>query len=173
MMIIPTFILLGGLILWFVIGTKGYWLLKLILIAMTVCFSLFLSETMENVKGWPTDDELPDSFHVHWIVIKEPSKTDHNKKGGIYIWVMDLAGDGKQPRAYRIDYSREMHEEAQKALGMIRAGKRVVGGRRGDGKGKGKGRGSGEGDGNGGGSFSDSPEIIFHELPPSKLPEKD
>ena len=55
MNIIPTFILLGGLILWFVIGTKGDWSLKMILITMTVCFSLFLSQTMEDVRGWPTD----------------------------------------------------------------------------------------------------------------------
>ena len=180
MNIIPTFILLGGLILWFVIGTKGYWSLKMILITMTVCFSLFLSQTMEDVRGWPTDDELPNKFRVHWIVIKEPSKTDHSEKGGIYLWVTDLAGDGKQPRAYRSEYSREKHEDAQKALGMIMEGKAVAGGRGGDGEGEGEGEGDGEGDqkgqgqgnGTGDGSLSDSPEIIFHELPPSKLPEK-
>ena len=183
MNIIPTFILLGGLILWFVIGTKGYWSLKMILITMTVCFSLFLSQTMEDVRGWPTDDELPNKFRVHWIVVKEPSKADHSEKGGIYLWVTDLAGDGKQPRAYRTEYSREKHEDAQKALGMIMEGKAVAGSRGGDGEGEGEGDGDGDGDGDdakeqgegngtGGGSLSNSPEIIFHELPPSKLPEK-
>jgi len=173
MTIIPTFILLGGLILWFVIGTKGYWPLKMVLITMTLCFSLLLSRTMEDVRGWPTDDELPNKFRVHWLVIKEPNKADHNEKGGIYLWVTDLAGDGKQPRAYRSEYSREKHEDAQKALKMIMEGKSVMGRRGGKGDGKGKGKGEGQGNGNGGGSLSNSPEIIFHELPPSKLPEKD
>jgi len=177
MNIIPTFILLGGLILWFVIGTKGYWPLKMILITMTVCFSLLLSQTMENVRGWPTDDELPYEFNVHWVVIKEPSKADHNNKGGMYLWVTDLSGDGRQPRAYRSEYSREKHEDAQEALEMIMGGKKV-GGRRGEGEGDGEGdgeggqKGQGEGNGTGGGSLSNSPEIIFHELPPPKLPEK-
>jgi len=180
MNIIPTFILLGGLILWFVIGTKGYWSLKMILITMTVCFSLFLSQTMQDVRGWPTDDPLPDQFRVHWVVIKEPNKTDRNANGGIYLWVTDLSGDGKQPRSYRSEYSREKHEDAQEALDMIMNGKSVVG-RRGKGEGEGDGDGKGDGDqkgqgqgaGSGGGSLSDSPEIIFHELPPPKLPEKD
>jgi hypothetical protein len=179
MTIIPTFILLGGLILWFVIGTKGYWSLKMALITLTLCFSLLLSRTMEDVRGWPTDDELPNKFRVHWLVIKEPSKTDHDEKGGIYLWVTDLAGDGKRPRAYRSEYSHEKHEDAQKALGMIMDGKPVAGRRGGEGEGKGKGdgegggKGQGQGNGTGGGSLSNSPEIIFHELPPPKLPEKD
>jgi len=184
MTIIPTFILLGGLILWFVIGTKGYWPLKMVLITMTLCFSLFLSQTMEDVRGWPTDDEPPEKFIVHWLVIKEPSKLDTTDKGGIYMWVTDLGGDGKEPRAYKTKYSREGHEEAQKAIGMIMDGKTVMGSRNGkkgegdgsgDGEGKGEGggkKGQGQGNGTGGGSLSNSPEIIFHELPPSKLPEK-
>jgi len=184
MNIIPTFILLGGLILWFVIGTKGLWPLKMILITMTVCFSLFLSQTMKDVRGWPTDDQLPDKFIVHWIVVKEPSKTDVSNKGGIYLWVTDLSGEGKEPRAYKTEYSREGHDDAQKAIGMIMEGKTVAGSRKGDGEGEGEGdgdgegegdgdsKGQGEGNGTGGGSLSNSPEIIFHELPPSKLPEK-
>jgi len=57
----------------------------------------------------------------------------------------------------------------------------MVGGRnRGKGKGKGKGKGDGKGKGGGkdkgggkgGGSLSKSDDIIFHDLPPSKLPDK-
>ena len=178
MSIIPTFILLGGLILWFVIGTKGYWPLKMILITMTVCFSLFLSQTMQDVRGWPTDDALPDKFRVHWIVVKEPDKADRDNKGGIYLWVTDLSGDGSQPRSYRSEYSRKKHEDAQEALGMIMNGK-AVGGRRGEGegggdnKGDGDQKGEGQDGGDGAGSMSNSPEIIFHELPPPKPPKKD
>jgi hypothetical protein len=49
------------------------------------------------------------------------------------------------------------------------------GGSEGEGEGEGEGdgkKGQGQGNGTGDGSLSDSPEIIFHELPPSKLPEK-
>ena len=62
---------------------------------------------------------------------------------------------------------------------MIQSGEKVGGknnGKGGGGKGKGKGgKGKGKGNGkgsNGGGSLSRSDDIIFHELPPSKLPEK-
>jgi uncharacterized membrane protein YgcG len=179
---IPTYILLSGLILWFVIGTKGYWPVKMALITLTVCFSMFLSRTVDDMRGWPYDGELPDEFRVHWIVVKEPSKTNTEDKGGIYIWITDFAGDGRIPRAYRSTYTKRGHENAQDALKLLKEGKMVAGGKDGregegegegeGGDGKGKGGKKGQGQGTGGGSLSNSPEIIFHELPPPKLPEK-
>jgi hypothetical protein len=171
MITITTFILLSGLILWFVIGTKGYWPLKAAIIALTLGFSLFLSSEMEDLRGWPYDGTLPESFRVHWIVVGEPDKTDVGDKGAIYLWV---SVPDSLPRVYRIPYTTERHEDAERALGMIRDGKKVGGknGGKEEGKGEGDGEGKGNKGGNGGGSLSDSPEVIFHELPPPKLPEK-
>lgn len=150
------------------------------LITLTVCFSMFLSATINDLRGWPYDGPLPDEFRVYWIVVEEPSKSDANNRGGIYLWITDLDGNNKVPRAYKSNYTRRDHEGAQDALKLLKKGKMVVGGRAGtegedggEGNGEGQGHGQGEGQGHGGGSLSDSPEIIFHELPPSKLPEKD
>ena len=138
-------------------------------------------------------------FSEHCNPIKEPNKRTGDK-GCVYVWATGSEGehhkkdgwrtllvyfqnyDPTEPRAYRLNYSRELHERSQEALGKIKNGEGVGGKNNGRGKGKGegegdgKGKGKGNGDGKngqaGGGSLSNSDDIIFHNLPPSKLPDK-
>ena len=80
--------------------------------------------------GWPTDDKLPPKFLLHWAVIQEPD-VKLGDEGSIYVWARPISEseiehkewndyllsfyDGKsEPRAYRIPYSRELHEQTQK-----------------------------------------------------------
>ena len=86
--------------------------------------------------------------------------------------------EGKsQPRAYRIPYSRALHEDTQKAINLMLKGS-SVGGTSGEGEGKGKaagkkGKGNGK-DGDGGGrSLTNNGGIEFHQLPPPSLPDKE
>ena len=201
-MTIPlVFFSLTALILWFIIGSKGHWLLKAAVISLTLYLCLSVGMSIPNFAGWPSDDSLPNKFLVHWIVVKEPDKKT-KEAGHIYIWASNLSGteeeedigwrqyllsfaiqDMKEPRSYRTPYSMEGHERADGALGKIRAGESVMGknngkkgegdgGKKGKGKGEGKG-GEGKGKGKGGGSFSNSDDISFHDLPDTILPEKD
>ena len=192
------FFILSALLLWLIIGVKGRWGVKAFVISLVLYSCLSIDFSLENLMGWPSDQSLPKEFHVHWVKIKEPNKKT-SEKGYIYVWVTDLnrsiskqgwqgwkgyfisfqSYDPTEPRAYRLDYSKDRHEQAQKALDMIQSGEKVGGknnGKGGGGKGKGKGgKGEGKGKGkgsNGGGSLSRSDDIIFHDLPPSKLPEK-
>jgi hypothetical protein len=152
--------------------------------------------SLENLAGWPTDQQLPEKFTVHWIVVEEPNKKT-GEEGFIYIWATNTGvyykEDGRddwrtlllslqnydptKPRAYKLSYSMDLHEQSQRAMDKIRAGGKV-GGERGDGDGSGDGKGKtsggkkGQSGNNGGGSLSGFSGIIFHELPPSKLPEK-
>ena len=185
------------LVLWFIIGAKGHWALKAIVIAMTLHFCISIGLSLEGFAGWPSGDGLPEKFIVHWIVVEEPDK--RTKTGGaIYVWATDLSVEEEgakpspwrrfflklspsnegQPRAYVVPYSKEKHEESEGVLTQIKGGKAVVG-ERGEGEGEpGDGEdGNGEGDGQsegseGGGSFSRSDGITFHELPPTRLPKK-
>jgi hypothetical protein len=183
------------LVLWFIIGAKGHWALKALVIAMTLhcCISIGLS--LEGFAGWPSAEVLPDKFIVHWIVVEEPDKRTR-AGGAIYVWAtapssekeasdtsawrrffLKLSPSNKgQPRAYGLPYSKGRHEESEGVLTQIKAGKTVIG-ERGENEGE---EGDGEdGDGNGGpegrgegGSFSLSDGITFHNLPPTKLPKK-
>ena len=68
------------LVLWFIIGAKGHWALKAIVIAMTLHFCISIGLSLEGFAGWPSADGLPDKFMVHWIVVEEPDK--RTKTGG-------------------------------------------------------------------------------------------
>jgi len=185
MSIALAFLVISSLILWFVIGSKGMWGVKAATISAALYFCLSIGMSLENLAGWPSMQELPEEFRVYWVIVEEPDKKTADK-GSVFIWVKDAApkeeeGDWllsfysnnrSEPRSYQLPYSRELHEDAEKAVEKIRAGGKV-GGKRGGEKGEGKGGGKKGQDGNkGGGSLSGFSGIIFHELPPSKLPEK-
>lgn len=187
------------LILWFVIGAKGHWLLKAAVIAMTLHFCISIGLSLQGFAGWPSGEDLPTKFIVHWVVVEEPDKKTKDK-GAIYVWATSLDNqkeersssawrnfflslspvDTGQPRAHAVPYSKEKHEESDGVLTKIKGGKIVIGerGKKGKGKGEGEeGNGDGDGDGEGegpqgGGSFSQSDGITFHDLPPTKLPKK-
>ena len=197
-MTIPlVFFALFLLTLWFIIGANGHWAIKAAVIAMTLHLCISIGVSLGGFSGWPSEEDLPDKFIVHWIVVEEPAKK--TKSGGaIYVWATGVNGGKKEdapsiwkrfflnlsptddglPRAYATPYSKGKHEESNGVLTQIRAGKTVLG-ERGDGEGEGGDEGEGDGDGNGDpadsageGSFSQTDGITFHELPPTKLPKK-
>ena len=135
--------------------------------------------------GWPTDEKLPPKFLLHWAVINEPD-VKLGDKGSIYVWVKPIGEpeiehkewnnyllsfyDGKsQPRAYRIPYSRALHEQTQEAMGILLKGGSVGGTNKGEGASNGKKQAGGDG----GKSLTNNGGIEFHKLPPPKLPDKD
>lgn len=163
-----------------------------ILFSLHLCLSIQYS--LSGIAGWPSSNSLPEKFIVHWIIVKEPPKKT-SEEGAIYVWATSLSqkqnnnkdkwwerlllsfepSDLTEPRSYRLPYSKELHENANDALGRIMKGERVGGsnnGRKGDGEGDGEGKGDGEGEG-GGGSFSHSDDVSFHDLPPPHVPDKD
>jgi hypothetical protein len=192
------FFVLGSLLLWFIIGSKGGWSLKALVIALVLYSCLSINISLDDLFGWPSGQSLPESFRVHWIEIKEPNKRT-GEKGSIYTWVTNTGDHDKksqdgwrslfvslqnydptEPRSYRLPYSKELHKTSQEALNKLKKGGMVGGKSRGKGGGKGKGKskgqkgrgGKGKGEGKGGGSLSNSNDIIFHDLPPSRLPDK-
>ena len=186
------FILIAALVLWFVIGARGNWVSKAAMILLSLYFCLSVGLSVNEFMGWPTDDQLPSKFLLHWAVIKEPD-VKSGDEGSIYVWVRPISEpepkvehkewndyllsfyDGEsQPRAYRIPYSRPLHEETQKAINLMLKGN-GVGGTSGEGKvGEGEGEVEGEGTegGEGEGSLTRNGGIMFHKLPPTKLPSK-
>ena len=196
------FIIITTLILWMIIGSKGWWWLKAIVVTGAVLFSISLWHSLAALQGWPTQEELPPKFEIKWVVVEEPNKKT-GFKGAIYVWVRDIAPkdsrseglpllhtkkQSDEPRLHTVPYSREMHEQAEGIKKQIASGKPYYGEMKkgegegkgkGDGKGKGKGKGGkgpkgeGEGKGQGGdGDLSNEQDPIFHELPPAVLPEK-
>lgn len=189
------FVLIAALVLWFVIGSKGHWAVKAVMIVLSLYFCLSVGFSVNEFMGWPTDDKLPPKYLVYWAVVDEPDMK-LGDEGSIYVWIKPIGEsepgvehkewndyllsfyDGKsKPRAYRMPYSRSLHEKIHKAMGILLNGG-SVGGTNGNGKGKSAGdkksgsKGSGK-TANGGRSLTNNGGIEFHKLPPPKLPDKD
>jgi len=168
MPIVVAFLILVLLVLWFIIGSKGKWWLKALVMVMSLHLSLSISSSLPDFAGWPSTAPVPDEVLVHWMVVEEPNKRT-KKEGSIYLWATNLSeeiqpqkegwhkylfslvtSDPSQPRVHRLPYSTEDHEKAEDIIGRIKNGESIVGTRNGNGEGsEGDGQGEGEGDGSG------------------------
>jgi hypothetical protein len=163
------FILLAAIGLWLLIFAKGWWILKIFFMTLCLYFSIAVWLSLSQLSGWPSSSVLPEKFLINGIAVQEPSLTNPNDKGNIYIWATELDNDFKakkteisswlmpfvskkrpsEPRAYRLPYTDEMKEQLSQVSKMMKAGKPVVG-ERNKLTGKGEGEGDGQGKGQGG-----------------------
>lgn len=132
------FIILAAILLWYVIGARGQWWIKLILIAAVPYFSIAILLAMTSYLGWPTPRDPPDKFVLLWAEIREPDRSISDP-GAIYVWLLpygensdsskgpfDYQPSQNEPRAYKMPYTRRFHEMLEQAKGLIKQGKRVV-----------------------------------------------
>ena len=167
--IIPIFfVLLAILVLWFIIGTKGKWAIKavLIIVVPTLCVWAWLS--LDALMGWPVDDIPKGSYNIIWGDVQEPNKS-RGIEGSIWVWLKNADEDAdfdlfdqeekhnarREPRAYRLPYTREMHKQMNGIKEALKNGMRV--------------RAKVEGQkGKKGNQEYDEPDMKFYMLPPVK-----
>jgi hypothetical protein len=133
--IIALYALLIGMLGWFVIGAKGKWWAKGVMIAMSLWFGLTLFYTVHNFMGWPTLEEIiKERSQIVYFQVREPSKK-FDDEGAIYLWVRILQSnevpkaktftemlnpmvwfiytDKRAPRAYKLAYTKELHKQLE------------------------------------------------------------
>lgn len=133
--IISLYILLIGMLGWFVIGATGKWWAKGTMIALSLWFGLTLFYTVHNFMGWPTLEQINNErSQILYFQIREPSKK-YDDEGAIYLWVRVLRSteepkaktfqelmnpmtwflytDKRAPRAYKLPYTKEVHEQLE------------------------------------------------------------
>jgi hypothetical protein len=141
-------VILAIIFLWFIIGAKGHWFLKLTLISIATFFCFVMWNSTDKLLGLPTQRELPDKYLIHWIVVKQPTSLEKNPS--IYIWAKDLTKkedkekektessvsftnsislvyDTNDPKTYKLPYSKGAHEQARSILKELKAGQKVIG----------------------------------------------
>lgn len=158
--LIVTYICLITIMLWVFICSSVHVMIKVILIAVTIWYGLALYYIPSNFMGWPTIQAIPDSSRVLSIKVQEP---DRNSTGAIYFWLNTHPTEKKvlliefldprkaflyygktEPKAYKLPYSRSLHERIIRALkkkSRIPGGQMIIGQER-----KKKGKGSGKKD---------------------------
>lgn len=162
--VIPAiYLVMSVLVLWFIIGIKGKFLTKVVVITIVVLFSTCLWKQMDNIAGWPTTQPLPAKFRLYSAVIDEPK--------AIFVWVKNVV-DENRPRAHQLKYDKQTHDELSQILSQIADGKPFFGTMNKDlleGL-----LGESDGDGNFGNSGynSQSGQQVFYQLPPPKMGAK-
>ena len=148
-----TFLVLFAVVLWFIILGKGKWWLKAAIVPVVLYFSLIIWFSLSQISGWASPNDMPNTFILHWSIIKEPSKKDSHDQGAIFIWATEVDDNyqmtnqpvnpilypftprknAAEPRSYRVPYSHDLHEKLAKLQTMVARGKTVIGKRNGNG----------------------------------------
>lgn len=119
------FLLVAGLLLWFVIGSRGPWPLKLVAIVAASAFTFLLWDALDSFSGWPAEAQPPERALLLASSVDEPD--------AVYLWLvppvrpgpLEYRPDDAEPRAYKLPYSRELHEQVDLAARMAQSGSRV------------------------------------------------
>jgi hypothetical protein len=119
------FALIAGLLLWFVIGSRGAWWLKLGTIVVASSFTFAVWDALDSFSGWPTEQHLPSRSLLLSSSVDEPK--------AIYVWVIPPSrsgplaynADASEPRAYRLPYSRQLHEQLDRGTAMASKGQPI------------------------------------------------
>ena len=142
-----SFLICTCLLLWAIIGSRGWWWVKAPIMLGTVYFGLAVWFSVGSYLGWATPSDPPRKFLVHWVVVDEPSKTGDDE-GAIFFLVTKLphdddakrvtwqdrtlgvlgyTGDDTNPKLYQRPYSRPLHRAACKVKQMCMRGLPVIG----------------------------------------------
>jgi hypothetical protein len=93
------FIILAGLLCWYVITAKGKLLIKLVLIFAVPSFGLVTWHAMDSYLGWPTTYSPSGQNLLLWMQIREPNKRAADP-GAIYVWLVPLEEQEKEGRTF-------------------------------------------------------------------------
>lgn len=121
------FIIITTILIFFLISSKIHVIIKIVVIPIVIWYGMVLFFTPDNLRGWPTDQPIPDDSRVISVLINEP---DTISKGAIYLWVIDkdtkktildpenmfCYNEKNTPRVYKIQYNKELHKRLIMAL---------------------------------------------------------
>ena len=125
--------LIGALLLVILVYARLPWSAKAVAVVVTSAFYIASFIGARGLLGWASIDRLPVTFKLLQSRIVEPHSLEGDP-GSIYLWVEALDEDNRPngvPRAYRLPYSGNLAEKADKAASEIAAG-RPQGGRAAD-----------------------------------------
>ncbi len=126
---IALFLLLALLLLSLNLFSLWKWWIKAIAIVATLGAVVVLYFTMTGLIGWSSTDQMPKRFSLLATRIVEPDKLK-NLPGHIYLWVEEV--DDNQivispPRAFEVPYEIETASDVATAQQQIEGGGKVLG----------------------------------------------
>ncbi|HZC37003.1 MAG TPA: hypothetical protein VE242_15365, partial [Chthoniobacterales bacterium] len=122
------FLLLAALLLWIIIGCRGRWWLKLVLMLVTVVVSFQIWLSLDSYFGHPRSMTFKamsgQTAFLFWARVDEPSSIN---PGAIYMWLRPSRENAAgfwafvtdEPKLYRFPYDREFHQATQNFISQI------------------------------------------------------
>jgi hypothetical protein len=193
---VAVYVLLALLLLSLNIFSLWRWWIKAGAIVLTTLAFILLYVSLTGLVGWPSNNKLPPRFSLVATRIVEPDKA-RGGPGHIYLWVEEV--DEHQipttpPRGYEVAYSNDLAKKTDEAQQLLKGGQKVLGQVQATSDKQGKadpnaaptdqsnsniaGQGSKNGQAQSGNStgaetLTDAASIVFSDMPPVDLPDKD
>lgn len=84
-------------------------------------FYFLADDIVHRLSGWPAADPMPPRFVLLAAVFDEPNA---KSAGGLYVWVnaIENGKPAKEPRAYRLPYTKDLHALLDEGLKKGRQG---------------------------------------------------
>ncbi len=124
-----SFALVVALLAYLVLLTRLHWVLKTLATVVTVAAIPLNFWGVGELRGLPTDGEMPVSFRMLWAQMIEPNAL-LGEKGRVYLWLQTLDSENYPvgpPRAYQLPYSDDLIQKVNDALGRISDGEEIQG----------------------------------------------
>jgi hypothetical protein len=154
--LVACYAILAVLLLSLNLRSAWHWTVKAAAIGLTAGFFVIAFLAIQGLLGWPAEVPPPARFQLHGAVVLEPDR--NRPRGAIYLWLSPRAPDGDivgPPRAHALPYTRELHEQTERARQGLRDGRAIEGT-------AGRDQEAGEG----------SMQVRLYEGPPPVLPPK-
>ena len=126
--LVASYAILAVLLLSLNLKSAWHWAVKAAAIALTSGFFVVAFLALEALLGWPTEAPPPAQFQLHAAVVLEPDRD--RPRGAIYLWLSPRAAAGDSagpPRAHALPYSRELHEQTERARRRLQEGDTIEG----------------------------------------------
>ncbi len=129
LLLTASYALVVALLTYLLLLVRIHWVHKFIATIATVAAIPLTFWGMGELRGLPSDSEIPSSFRLLWGEVVEPN-TLLGEPGHVYLWLRRLDSDNFPvglPRAYQLPYSEELEIKVSKAMGMISDGEQIQG----------------------------------------------
>lgn len=121
--------LVASLLAYLLLLSRLHWVFKGLATLSVVALIPLTFFGVGELRGLPSDGDIPDSFRMLWAQVIEPNPL-HGEKGHVFLWVQRLDADNYPvglPRAYQLPYSGDLELKVNEAMGKIAQGEEIQG----------------------------------------------
>ncbi|WP_238368526.1 hypothetical protein [Mesobacterium pallidum] len=121
--------LVAALLAYLLLLTRVHWVLKSLATVATAAAIPLTFWGVGELRGLPSDSQIPSSFRMLWAQILEPNALA-GEQGRVYLWLQTLDDENYPvgpPRSYQLPYSEDLVAKVNQALGRVSDGEQIQG----------------------------------------------